>query len=92
MKNAYKKAVGLFTFLFVLGVVIMAVANFMRHLPIHGTLITAGAASLVLAVVIYTMFWRCPVCRELLQRQITVPSSCKSCGARLLDDQDKEET
>ena len=89
MKNAYKKAVGMFTFLFVLGVVIMAVANFMRELPIHGTMITAGAVSLVLAVVIYTTFWRCPSCRELLPRQITVPPDCKNCGTKLLDDQDK---
>ena len=90
MKNAYKKALGLFTFLFVLGVVIMAVANFMRHLPSHGTMITAGTVSLVLAVVVYVAFWRCPACRELLPRQITIPPDCKNCGARLLDDHDKE--
>ena len=90
MKYAYKKALGLFTFLFVLGVVIMAVANFMRHLPIHGMLITAGTVSLVLAVLVITTFWRCPACRELLPRQITVPPDCKNCGARLLDDQDKD--
>ncbi|MCL2857143.1 MAG: hypothetical protein FWE19_05405 [Oscillospiraceae bacterium] len=89
MKYAYKKAVGLFTTLFVLGVVIMAVANFMRHLPIHGTLITAGTIVLASALIIYMAFWRCPVCRELLQRQITVPHSCKSCGARLIDNEDE---
>ena len=89
MKNAYKKALGLFTFLFVLGVVIMAVANFMRHLPIHGTLVTAGTVCLVLAVALYVALWRCPVCRELLQRQITIPTDCKNCGADLTDDHDQ---
>ena len=83
---SYKNVLGLFTFLFVLGVVIMAAANFMRHMAVQGTVITVGFVVLALAVVIYMAFWRCPACRELLQRQTTVPVSCKSCGHRLTND------
>jgi len=92
MKNAYKKAVGLFTFLFVLGIAILAIGNFgaMRTMPINATLNIVGAITIALGLLVYTTFWRCPTCRELLPRQITVPSRCKNCNARLLDDQDEE--
>ena len=90
MKISYKNAIGMFTALFVLGVVIMAVANFMRHLPIHSTVVTVGAAVIALALIIYIVFWRCPTCRELLPRQTTVPTSCKNCGARLIDEDDEK--
>ena len=88
MKITYKNAVGLFTVLFVIGVAVLVIANFgfVRTLPIHGPLQTAGAVVIVLAFVIYLAFWRCPVCRGLLPRQATVPQSCKNCNARLADD------
>jgi len=89
MKLTCKNALGLFTFLFVAGVVILAAANFMRDMPIHSTMQIAGAVSIALGLIVYTTFWRCPACRELLPRGTTVPPSCKNCGQRLRDDENK---
>jgi len=81
---SYKNAGGLFTSLFILGVVVITVANFTRHLPIHGILLPVGIALIGLGLLIYMGFWRCPACRQLLPRQM--PHSCKSCGHRLKDE------
>ena len=89
MRMFYKKAIGVFTALFVLGVAIMAVANFMRGMAIHGTLQIVGAVSIVAALAVYMVFWRCPVCRELLPRPRNVSPRCKNCSAQLFDEEDK---
>ena len=91
MKITYKNAIGLFTLLFIAGVLILAVSSFLRGLPAHGTVQIVGIVVLVAGLIIYLCFWRCPACRELLPRQITIPPDCKSCGARLLSVEDEGE-
>ena len=83
MKITYKNAVGLFSGMFIAGVVMMTIARFLGALAFSGALQTAGVVIIALGVIIYLRVWRCPTCRELLPKQITVPPSCPGCGEQL---------
>ena len=83
MKLSYKNAVGLFSSMFIAGVVTMAAASFLRAFAFSGTLQTVGILLLAGGIVIYLRAWRCPACRELLPKQITVPPNCPACGKEL---------